>query len=1348
MKHLFLYCLIFTFFLGSYANAQSTGQVDTTYNAYDINQEFSGFDDLIKAVVPLVNGKYLVAGKFLNIDGFPVNRIARLHNSGAVDLSFNSGGTGFDGMVHGMRELENGHFAVWGGFSHYNNQTAEKVAIINVNGGLVYGFDDLDSVYTIVYEVDEFSNGDILVAGTLVNYSPGESNDLKRYTQQGIMDTIFHQAATTNQVVSDVLIGSDDEILVAGSFQQVNGQQQYCLAKFDSLGVLDTNFIFNFEPPGYLSPLAMRVSDLHMLADSSILIATSGIGSIGGVSCSSVLKLDVNGVLDTNFIHYGYSSQTPPRVNESPQGEIIVLNKKYDANGVEDESYIIGAIGEVIFDVSGKLITFRNDEISRRNLDGTLDAEFRQNLGLFGRSKVVEPTPDGRYYLGGDFTSIDQKERFGVARMMQDGTVDPTFNFNPGLSRTFETSIFPDYKLNDIAVQQDGKVLLAGEFDVVNNLHFESLVRLNQNGEVDTNFQISPGYVHELVEVEALDNGKIMVLGQIGFPGLGNGLPYSNLVRLNSDGSLDSSFHYDYTVIYPTGVIKDFEILPSGKIAVLVNHNGYYVQPSSSELLMLNSDGSVDQNFNNSFDMVGQKNKISSDSQGNLIIGLTYLTNPVSSYGGVNVPNLFKILSDGTLSTNFTPAMDTLYDVEDFIVMPDDKIILMYKDSLIRLNVDGSRDVSFLGVSNKLFSYYVNDIEYVAATGDIIAGATGSVNNGYTPGFFRFETDYSTDCSNRDIVVEYFSDITCSNVGGIEIKPINYLGDIMYSWDNGPYALNDTLFTTTVPGPHNLSLYDTSGCSFNVAYVFSGSSNQYGVDDRIHISPSSFRPGFTSSVDIIYQNDGCVQSTGEVRLVLDSLVTYNTAWLAPDQIIGDTLIWNYNAINNDSLLYTNRIFVDVTTQAQIGDFIYLTGSMYGSSDMDSSNNAQVMIGPVINGYDPNDKSVYPVGECTPHFVDEGQKFTYTIRFQNTGNSEAINIHIDDTLSSFLDPSSVKVIASSHDMYTEFLGTNVLRFKFDSILLPDSLSNPEGSKGYVVFEVNHIDQVFDETYIENQVGIYFDFNPAVITNTVFNTIKTQDYRQDTIEMVMQNCDSVFWEGDYYTASGLYKKTYANIYGCDSTLNLDLTLFQSSEKKDTIVACNEFYWEETGQLYTNSGIYQAVYSSVNGCDSMLTLSLDIEEVNYGISIAADGAIYPTDTLPSSTYQWFDCENNFTVLTNDTAAVYMPVLDGTYAVQIFNGVCADTSDCFVVDYLTTENREYGFIELFPNPAQTHFKLMASENIESVILYDNTGKEVKSAWPNSPIYYWEVDHLSSGVYLLKVSTPSKTEILRLVKQ
>ena len=141
----------------------------------------------------------------------------------------------------------------------------------------------------------------------------------------------------------------------------------------------------------------------------------------------------------------------------------------------------------------------------------------------------------------------------------------------------------------------------------------------------------------------------------------------------------------------------------------------------------------------------------------------------------------------------------------------------------------------------------------------------------------------------------------------------------------------------------------------------------------------------------------------------------------------------------------------------------------------------------VGSYDPNDKAAVPAGYGAQHLLEANTDIEYKIRFQNTGTDTAFTVVVLDTLSSRLNPYSVRPGASSHTYTYELLDGNVLRFRFDNIMLPDSNVNEPGSNGFVKFKVSQMPDLADGTRIENDAAIFFDFNDPVITNTTFHEI---------------------------------------------------------------------------------------------------------------------------------------------------------------------------------------------------------------------------------------------------------------------
>ena len=141
----------------------------------------------------------------------------------------------------------------------------------------------------------------------------------------------------------------------------------------------------------------------------------------------------------------------------------------------------------------------------------------------------------------------------------------------------------------------------------------------------------------------------------------------------------------------------------------------------------------------------------------------------------------------------------------------------------------------------------------------------------------------------------------------------------------------------------------------------------------------------------------------------------------------------------------------------------------------------------IGAYDPNDKQGLPLGVGEEHYIAVNGQIDYRIRFQNTGTDTAFTVVILDTLSEFLDISSVRPGASSHDYTFQLLENRVLEFRFDNILLPDSTTNLDASQGFVQFTVMQVQDNPVGTVIENSAAIYFDLNEPVTTNTTFHQI---------------------------------------------------------------------------------------------------------------------------------------------------------------------------------------------------------------------------------------------------------------------
>ncbi len=178
-----------------------------------------------------------------------------------------------------------------------------------------------------------------------------------------------------------------------------------------------------------------------------------------------------------------------------------------------------------------------------------------------------------------------------------------------------------------------------------------------------------------------------------------------------------------------------------------------------------------------------------------------------------------------------------------------------------------------------------------------------------------------------------------------------------------------------------------------------------------------------------------------------------------------------------------NILLQPFATAQDGDPVCITVKVTPlAGDNNPSNNLYTTCYRVVNSHDPNIKETYPE-EVEPNYNDW---LSYTIHFQNTGSAPAFNIRLADTLDQDLDLSTFQVTGYSHEN-TATLKGRVLTVQYANIMLPDSMSDPEGSIGFIQYRLKPKSTWTDSRKIKNTAYIYFDFNAPIVTNSTYNEI---------------------------------------------------------------------------------------------------------------------------------------------------------------------------------------------------------------------------------------------------------------------
>jgi len=237
------------------------------------------------------------------------------------------------------------------------------------------------------------------------------------------------------------------------------------------------------------------------------------------------------------------------------------------------------------------------------------------------------------------------------------------------------------------------------------------------------------------------------------------------------------------------------------------------------------------------------------------------------------------------------------------------------------------------------------------------------------------------------------------------------------------------------------------------------------------------------------QNKANLLESGILKLKIDENSPVYTSMPKDDYFdeYSSELIWYLDKFK-PSEIFEAEIILTMPNEQFIGEQICLTASLLNTSSGTEELLDSLTYKPtILCSYDPNDKLVIPEGIDKDHLtLLSDSVFRYTIRFQNTGNASAKNIRIADTLDAAFDVKSFQLISSSHPSKIT-LDNDVLQFDFENIYLPDSVSNEKESHGYITYKVVTKPDLKENTIIKNNAYIFFDFNPAIITNTTFNTM---------------------------------------------------------------------------------------------------------------------------------------------------------------------------------------------------------------------------------------------------------------------
>ncbi len=521
--------------------------------------------------------------------------------------------------------------------------------------------------------------------------------------------------------------------------------------------------------------------------------------------------------------------------------------------------------------------------VARLAPDGLVDSSFNPGIGANSNVLALAVQPDGKVFMGGAFTNVDGSNRVRVARLNVDGNVDATFN--PGLGANSNVLA--------LAVQPDGMVLVGGEFTTfAGDASHPFLARLDTNGVLDTNFSASVGA--RVLSIAVQTNGSILIGGCFSSV---NGVPNNGIARLLADGTLDPSFNAGTGT---DSAVRALALQADGKILAGGSFSSYNGTPVGF-LVRLNPDGTFDSSFLDGTGADAPVNAIAVTPKGKI-----YVAGAFNSFNGQVRRGFTRLLPTGATDNVFNPGSGTDGPVFAAVAQLDSALVIggnftqvnsVPRTGLARIHGDEKSVVVEVELDQASYSVFENAgpaqvrvLRSGITTGSLsfdLVTRDGTAHNGtdFTGGIFPVffapgETNVTVNIPiNNDGVVNADRTFTVSltNVppAVLQFDPTNAVVNILDD-DGGPGSLSFTAASYSVVesvGLATISVRRTPGSSGSVSVQFEtldGTALQNS--DYVYTNGSvSFARGETNKTFAVrILNDRLIEANKSLQLRLFS----------------------------------------------------------------------------------------------------------------------------------------------------------------------------------------------------------------------------------------------------------------------------------------------------------------------------------------------------------------------------------------------------------------------------------------------------------------------------------------------
>ena len=975
---------------------------DTTAYIFEKGLDF-GVNTDIRALVVQPNGKILIGGDFTRYNEQPAQGITRLNKDGLLDPSFHAstvypGGVSNVGTVNDIALQPDGKMIIVGTFNYVNGVEIKRVARLNTDGSLDNSFNVGEGANNDVSRVYIQPDGKVILIGLFSLFNLATHNNIVRLNANGSIDNSF-QIPTGFTFINDLAIQPDGKILIASTY--FDGTNTYKVPmRLNANGSIDNTFsVLQSTNNGYTNTYALALQQNGKILVGGAFTYVTGIGNF-----YYFLRLNPDGSIDNTFNPGTGPDSGVGRIQVNSQNEILITPTGYGFESYDghtgtvaylnaDGSYkptFYGAcatqatpeIVRAAFASNGNIL-FAEESLYRLyslRPNGGIDPTFNCRTGVGQKTNVILEQADGKIMIGGAFSTYNGKKSSHLARLSANGTMDSVFSANIGIGPTIDNNVCGnevgnEYSaflapVNTIAIQADGKYLIAGEFRYFNGVQLDCpLVRLNTDGTLDTGFQPTiASQTSDSRSIHVLSDSKILVTMD------------DRVYRLHPDGYTDNTYNH----VGANGIINASALQPDGKLVIVGDFTGqsspYMVY---NHILRLNATGSIDYPF---YTNIGSGAGGFAGATINTVIlqpdGKLFLSGHFSSFNGVACQSRIRLNSDGTIDPTFHVSTGDTVQIHSAALNSNGEFLLTGNfdtdqqelTGLIKIDQNGDLDNTW-NLDHSFYRFISNLIVpieekmAIAIQSDgkvLVGGAFTHFDGGVRNGLVRLAECYPMNTTQN--VTEQFTytwpvngqtyttsgqyiDTTFSSVGCDSIVTLNltithmsancftspsYVDscngvvtisaggtpDFTFDLGNGAVITSSgyAVFDSLCPGIHNVLITDGNGDTLNTSFVVPSDStyfitNPFDDDDIISDSTAIL----VENCDIDYNSIDTVYIDSYTILTGDSvLINWAVIDMNGTTIIPTVLVLTPGNIFNQLQLYCSNKSINKYFVATIG----------------------------------------------------------------------------------------------------------------------------------------------------------------------------------------------------------------------------------------------------------------------------------------------------------------------------------------------------------------------------------------------------------------------------------------------